>query len=284
MMLSGVALLVLRAAAAAASASASEHGSAGTAAAGSAAFWKGYPGAAISIPQVPPPLIDCHSAAGCVALKKKRLREFCSHPLYRNMPNCQDLYSCVPGGCGNGVCKMGYCRCNSGYMGPSCQTPVMYLPIGQEFNASHFAAPPLMDAPRPRRLGNSTGNGPTWTTAGTGPGGTPPAPSPFAAPLYVPGSPGSPTFTVADGGGPAAASVAPAAAGMAPAAAANLAAFGAPSPAGAPAPAAAAFLSLSRARQKLLRPTTLSVRVADASAGLAPDRPKPVSGALRGAR
>lgn len=229
-LLQGVALLgVLLADAADEAAAALEHGSAVKVADSTAGLWKAYPGAAISNPQVPPPQIPCHSATGCVKLKKIRLRELCSR--YPDMPNCKDLYSCVPGGCGNGECERGYCRCFSGYMGPSCKVRVLYLPIGMDYNASHFSSQPIPDAPRPirKQLGNfSSQKGPTWSTVAR----LPLAGAPSAAPSWMP--PGSPTFTVAGGGGlPAAAFGA-----GGPAAAVPAAAFAmAPSPAAAPSPA-----------------------------------------------
>jgi len=69
--------------------------------------------------EAPAPFQPCNSSASCAQMKSDAVLNYCSEN--PSMPNCEQFRQCPPGGCNNGVCVSGYCQCNSGYTGESCE-------------------------------------------------------------------------------------------------------------------------------------------------------------------
>lgn len=73
--------------------------------------------------EAPAPFQPCDTSEGCAHMEAKSVLTFCLQFPYS--PTCTQFRRCPPGGCNNGACVSGYCACNAGFTGDSCEEALM---------------------------------------------------------------------------------------------------------------------------------------------------------------
>lgn len=91
--------------------------------------------------EAPAPFMPCTSSLACAQMEADSVLQYCLQ--FPSSPSCAQYRRCPPGGCNNGACDSGYCKCNAGFYGESCEQAVhAAVPLASAVSNALLQLPP----------------------------------------------------------------------------------------------------------------------------------------------